>query len=281
MTREEAIKQLDTMWKMLTSAYDDIADSHVEAYTMAVDALKAQGTCEDAVSRQTLQKELALYPIDDVTSEDEAGYNRAINDVQKMVLHLPSTQPQSTMGQVNDTAQSTNDCISRQAAIELIERMKPYHQEADDIAEMIANMPSAQTELTQNLHNACTDLISRQEVIKLLDEAWVDGHEYQGWLHDEVNRLPPAQPKPCEDAVSRADAFNAINDYVNTVGVLDGYADTQEVLRIVKRLPSAQPEIIRCRDCKKCQIDSIYHDYWCDGRKVWKDHYCGYAERKE
>ena len=48
----------------------------------------------------------------------------------------------------------------------------------------------------------------------------------------------------------------------------------------IGNLPSAQPEIIRCRDCKKCQIDSIYHDYWCDGRKVWKDHYCGYAERR-
>ena len=54
--------------------------------------LKAQEACGDAVSRQTLQKELALYPIDDITSEDEAGYNRAINDVQKMVLHLPSAQ---------------------------------------------------------------------------------------------------------------------------------------------------------------------------------------------
>lgn len=38
------------------------------------------------------------------------------------------------------------DLISRQAAVELIERMKPYHQDADDIAEMIANMPSAQPE---------------------------------------------------------------------------------------------------------------------------------------
>lgn len=42
MTNEEAIKTLDTMWKMLTSAYDDIADSHVVAYTMAVDALEKQ-----------------------------------------------------------------------------------------------------------------------------------------------------------------------------------------------------------------------------------------------
>ena len=37
-----------------------------------------------------------------------------------------------------------DDYISRQAAIDLIERMKPYHQDADDIAEMIDNMPSAQ-----------------------------------------------------------------------------------------------------------------------------------------
>ena len=39
-----------------------------------------------------------------------------------------------------------NDLISRQEAIELIERMKPYHQDADDIAEMIANMPATQSE---------------------------------------------------------------------------------------------------------------------------------------
>ena len=57
---------------------------------------------EDAVSRQTLQKELALYQIDDITSEDEAGYNRAINDVQKMVLHLPSAQPVLDRTKISD-----------------------------------------------------------------------------------------------------------------------------------------------------------------------------------
>ena len=40
-----------------------------------------------------------------------------------------------------------NDLIDRQAAIDLIERMKPYHQDADDIAEMIANMSSAEPEI--------------------------------------------------------------------------------------------------------------------------------------
>ena len=65
------------------------------AMELAVEALKEKADLQpDCISRQTLQKELALYPIDDVTSEDEAGYNRAINDVQKMVLHLPSAQPE-------------------------------------------------------------------------------------------------------------------------------------------------------------------------------------------
>lgn len=93
MTNEEAIKRFETL--LLHVDTDCVMGMETtEAINMAIKALKAQGTCKDAVSRQTLQKELALYPIDDVTSEDEAGYNRAINDVQKMVLHLPSAQPE-------------------------------------------------------------------------------------------------------------------------------------------------------------------------------------------
>ena len=134
------------------------------AMELAVDALKAQGTCEDAVSRQTLQKELALYPIDDITSEYEVGYNRAINDVQKMVLHLPSAQPQSTMGQLKDTAESTNDTISRQAAIDAVKGLPTWWADAggyyggaqppmtalldpEDTVAAIDNLPSAQPNL--------------------------------------------------------------------------------------------------------------------------------------
>lgn len=42
-----------------------------------------------------------------------------------------------------------------------------------------------------------------------------------------------------------------------------------------------QSEIIRCKDCKRCQIEILCNDYWCDGKKVWEDHYCGYAERMQ
>jgi hypothetical protein len=37
---------------------------------------------------------------------------------------------------------------------------------------------------------------------------------------------------------------------------------------------------IRCRDCVKSQTDVLADTYWCDGRKVTPDHYCGYAERR-
>ena len=42
-------------------------------------------------------------------------------------------------------------------------------------------------------------------------------------------------------------------------------------------------EIIRCRDCKYMYLDPDNHDCWCAniGKKVWLEHYCGYAERSE
>ena len=50
-------------------------------------------------------------------------------------------------------------------------------------------------------------------------------------------------------------------------------------VKAIKNLPSVQPEIIRCKDCKYCE-ETNHVFGWCDGRKVWEDHYCGYAERR-
>lgn len=102
------------------------ADVDPWAMELAVDALKAQGTCEDAVSRQTLQKELALYPIDDVTSEDEAGYNRAINDVQKMVVHLPSAQPVLDRTKISDLLEKIYSIQSVHLSVEGVLARKYY-----------------------------------------------------------------------------------------------------------------------------------------------------------
>ena len=53
-----------------------------------------------------------------------------------------SVEPSAQLAQ--NLAKGCTDTISRWEAINLIERMKPYQQDADDIAEMIHNMPSAQ-----------------------------------------------------------------------------------------------------------------------------------------
>lgn len=58
------------------------------------------------------------------------------------------------------------------------------------------------------------------------------------------------------------------------------YPDYMTVWKYLHQLTSAQPEIIRCKDCINCSRDAIYDDYWCNGREVTADHYCGYAERR-
>ena len=54
-----------------------------------------------------------------------------------------------------------------------------------------------------------------------------------------------------------------------------------EAEKALERLPSAQPEIIYCGECAKMKVDTVFHDCWCGetGKKVWVNHYCGYAER--
>ena len=172
MTREEAIEILeanrpDPCYQMLREAVD-----------FAVDALKAQGTCEDAVSRQTLQKELALYSIDDVTSEDEAGYNRAINDVQKMVLHLPSAQPEKAQLSGEN---ATFDCISRQTVIDAIDDIESEVADGDGFQyakwrEYFCDLPSAQPEVR---------LIDYQDCSNAMLKMWIDNVVTDG----EYNRI--------------------------------------------------------------------------------------------
>lgn len=39
-------------------------------------------------------------------------------------------------------------------------------------------------------------------------------------------------------------------------------------------------ELIRCKNCVKSQYDFMTKGYWCDGKQVSENHYCGYAERR-
>lgn len=103
---------------------------------------------------------------------------------------------------------------------------------------------------------------------------------------DEIEIIP----EPCEDAVSRnaiIQKLNTMDRYVseelrlcdtdkkfpkNEVFIVD---DVYE--EIVENLPSAQPEIIRCKDCKHWDgVDT------CDviDAPVWDNDFCSMAERR-
>ena len=85
------------------------------------------------------------------------------------------------------------------------------------------------------------DLISRQAAIKALDGKF------------DITGLENAE---------------TVKDYINGV---------DERLR---RLPSAEPEIIRCKDCKYSILgDNVFECFF--GFLIMPEFYCGYAERIE
>ena len=87
------------------------------------------------------------------------------------------------------------------------------------------------------------------------------------------------------DCISRQAAIDGKISIQCANGV-EIYSDEAVPIEYLKALPSAQPEIIQCKDCK-------YRDYWGSCKKlncVFNGHktvtfdnnfYCGFAERSE
>ena len=79
-----------------------------------------------------------------------------------------------------------------------------------------------------------------------------------------------------EDLISRQAAIDAIykctDIYVNNLPIM---IDKAEAYKAISELPSTQPEIIRCKDCK--------HDHDCNIQyhaQAGEEFYCGAAERR-
>jgi hypothetical protein len=57
------------------------------------------------------------------------------------------------------------------------------------------------------------------------------------------------------------------------------------VLETINVIPSAQPEIVRCKDCKYAEYIDDVQTLWCtecgQGRTVAPNDFCSYAERRE
>ena len=61
------------------------------------------------------------------------------------------------------------------------------------------------------------------------------------------------------DTISRAKAIEALMNALNDVGVLDA----EDINTVFQMLPPAQPEIIRCKDCKHwIPYDWMFSEVW-------------------
>ena len=93
--------------------------------------------------------------------------------------------------------------------------------------------------------------------------------------------------KPMSDLISRQAAIDAIMGQPPEPHYPSWYAAQ------IEKLPAAQPEIIRCKDCGHFHYDTPYviqgvpvlgHevcDFWGDGCKTSENGYCSFAERRE
>ena len=81
------------------------------------------------------------------------------------------------------------------------------------------------------------------------------------------------------DTISRQAAIDAVKEAYENDEMFDGYEYR------LQELPSAQPEIVRCKDCKYAEYIDDVKTLWCtecgQGRTVAPNDFCSYAKRRE
>jgi len=91
------------------------------------------------------------------------------------------------------------------------------------------------------------------------------------------------QPEPCEDTISRQSAIQAAECIVDHHAITP-YQTMRSAMdhlqRILRGMPPAQPEIVRCGDCKYYQTDKCYIHI----ERIWEltpEDFCSQGERDE
>lgn len=121
------------------------------------------------------------------------------------------------------------------------------------------------------------ELMNKQKTIAMLEEMKVkdpfDRYMKQNigldWAIDAIQTAPIIQL--CDDTISRQQAIDALE----SIGSLDTEADRQYARTVFENLPSAQTEIIRCKDCRH----NGSFDTDCPIKWNGKD-FCSFAERR-
>lgn len=140
------------------------------------------------------------------------------------------------------------------------------------------------------------DLISRQAAIDAIfsEPLYKSGMKKRDAdvvvpvIYEKIKSLPSAQPEPCEDAVSRQAVYNVLDKmpvrgFKKDGETIHGLISLSQVNSAIINLPSAQPEIIRCKDCKYSDTDNTLGVMFCwrvSYHEASEDGFCSWAERR-
>lgn len=126
----------------------------------------------------------------------------------------------------------------------------------------------------------CEDTISRQAVDDAIyDYSRACDVDY-AQIMEYIDKLPSAQPEPCEDTVSRQRLLSDLKELVAAWKKYPVMAEqikgVEAAIGYVEAIPSAQSEIVRCKDCEYRHIENMV--WACPfGLFGGPDFYCGYA----
>ena len=236
LAQKQALEKLQLSEETSTNEGD--AESATTTHGRLVDA--------DALAEDIRQKCLA----------DNTPMNIAIGKALTVyLLEAPTIVPAT-----HKSATTTEDCISRQAAIELAcwrckkcERQYCEYKDSCETMRLLDALPSEDPKPPM-LNNDC---ISRKQAIEALDRIGsVDTEADREYARNIFDNLPPVTPKPVmteavrEDCITRAFALEVISDYVN-------YPTEGDKTCAIKNAPSVTPTVtkswvskVRCERCK-------------------------------
>ena len=78
---------------------------------------------------------------------------------------------------------------------------------------------------------------------------------------------------------------DAVIDVIDNFNVFESRYDQIKLEQMIQELPSAEPKIVRCKDCKYAEYIDDVQTLWCtecgQGRTVAPDDFCSYADMRE
>ena len=120
------------------------------------------------------------------------------------------------------------------------------------------------------------DSISKQAAIDAVSRGCQEFRGIFAECEKNLNELPPVQPEPSTEIQEILDYLDTTLHPIVSPNNWNVYAELHDM---VSMLPSVQPEIIYCKDCKHYNVgfECLIEGYGIERNKNW---YCADAERR-